>query len=277
MARIKNSESLGKKISLGLKTFRGSLIFGRKGTILWDSYDMWIMEIFLLPLAQMAFFAFLASYLNYGQSYVQYVVVGNALQVMSFSAVFAVANITSQDKWQGTLPSLIVTPANRMALLVGRAFFQVLMSTLIAVTGLVYAGIIFGVSFSSANLVGIAIVIFLTSITMISFGLLISGIGLFMRTAMIVANIFLFLTLLVSGVNFPVSALPAWLQPVSYAIPMTYGVNALRMAISGASLLSMVPVLIQELVNGLVVLFIGYLLLIGFEKLARSTGRLEEY
>ena len=275
MARTNNS--LARKISLGLKTFRGSLIFGRKGTILWDSYDMWVMEILILPLMQMAFFAFLAGYLNYGTSYVQYVVVGNALQVMSFSAVFAVANITSQDKWQGTLPSLIVTPANRMALLVGRAFFQVLMSTLIAVTGLVYAGLVFGVSFSNANLVGIAIVIVLTSLTMISFGLLISAIGLYMRTAMIVANIFLFLTLLVSGVNFPVSNLPIWLQPVSYAIPMTYGVDALRVAVSGSSLFSMLPVLIQELVNGVVVLFLAYLLLIGFEKLARSTGRLEEY
>ncbi|MGI0078479.1 MAG: ABC transporter permease, partial [Nitrososphaerales archaeon] len=254
-----------------------SLTFGRKGTIIWDSYEMWVMEILILPLMQMAFFAFLAGYLNYGTSYVQYVVVGNALQVMSFSAVFAVANITSQDKWQGTLPSLIVTPANRMALLVGRAFFQVLMSTLIAVTGLIYAGLVFGVSFSSANFVGIAIAIVLTSLAMISFGLLISAIGLYMRTAMIVANIFLFLTLLVSGVNFPVSTLPLWLQPVSYAIPMTYGVEALRMAVSGGSLLSMLLVLVQELVNGLVVLFIGYLLLIGFERLARSTGRLEEY
>ncbi|MGI0085004.1 MAG: ABC transporter permease [Nitrososphaerales archaeon] len=275
MART--NDSLARKISLGLKTFRGSLTFGRKGTIIWDSYEMWVMEILILPLMQMAFFAFLAGYLNYGTSYVQYVVVGNALQVMSFSAVFAVANITSQDKWQGTLPSLIVTPANRMALLVGRAFFQVLMSTLIAVTGLIYAGLVFGVSFSSANFVGIAIAIVLTSLAMISFGLLISAIGLYMRTAMIVANIFLFLTLLVSGVNFPVSTLPLWLQPVSYAIPMTYGVEALRMAVSGGSLLSMLLVLVQELVNGLVVLFIGYLLLIGFERLARSTGRLEEY
>ncbi len=277
MAEMRDRESIGKKISLGLQTFKGSLTFGRKGTIIWDSYEMWVMQIFILPLMQMAFFAFLAGYLNYGASYVQYVVVGNALQVMSFSAVFSVANITSQDKWQGTLPSLIVTPANRMALLIGRAFFQVLMSTMIAVTGLVYSWLIFGVSFSSANLVGIAIVIILTSLAMISFGLLISGIGLFMRTAMIVANIFLFLTLLVSGVNFPISSLPIWLQPISYSIPMTYGVDALRMAISGASLMAMFPVLIQELVNGLAVLLVGYLLLIGFEKLARSTGRLEEY
>lgn len=271
------SESIGRKIVLGLKTFRGSMIFGRKGTILWDSYDMWIMEIFILPLMQMGFFAFLASYLNYGQSYVQYVVVGNALQVMSFSAVFAVANITSQDKWQGTLPSLLVTPANRMALFVGRAFFQVLMSTMISATGLVYAALVFGVNFSSADLIGVAIVILITSLAMTSFGLLISGIGLFMRTAIVVANIFLFLSLLVSGVNFPISVLPFWLQPVAYSIPMTYGVEALRMAISGASLASMAPVLAEEIVDGLVVLFVGYFLLLGFEKLARATGRLEEY
>ncbi|MGI0081283.1 MAG: hypothetical protein ACRECH_16875, partial [Nitrososphaerales archaeon] len=74
MART--NDSLARKISLGLKTFRGSLTFGRKGTIIWDSYEMWVMEILILPLMQMAFFAFLAGYLNYGTSYVQYVVVG---------------------------------------------------------------------------------------------------------------------------------------------------------------------------------------------------------
>lgn len=276
---MKNTESMGyeERFLTALRVFKGAFFFGRKGLILWDSWEMWVMQIAITPIAQIGFFAFLSIYLKYPVSVTQYIVIGNALQSMSFSAVFAVANITSQDKWQGTLPSTMVTPANRVALFIGRAWFQVLLSSLIAAAGLLYAGVLFGVSFASANFLSIAVVIFLTSAAMISFGLLISSVGLYLRTALIVANVFLFVTLLLSGVNFPVSTLPAWLQPVSWTIPLTYGTEALRSAISGATLPSLLPTIGLEALDGLLVTVAGYLLFTGFETLSRRTGRFEEY
>lgn len=259
------------------QVFTSSVKFGRKGTIIWDSPDMIAMQVFILPLVQISFFAILAQYIGYASSGVQYIVVGNALQAMSYASVFSVANITSQDKWQGTLQTLIVTPANRMALFVGRASFQALLSAAVSLVGLLYAAVFFGVNFGNADVPGVLLVVLVTSVTMMSFGLLISSIGLFMRTAMIVANVFLFLTMLVSGVDFPVSSLPGWLQPVSFAIPMTYGTTAVRMAIGGSTLPALAPQLGYEVVVGALVLVVGYVLLIGFERLSRKTGRFEEY
>lgn len=269
--------SLRERAILALQVFISSVKFGRKGTIVWDSPEMVGMQILILPLVQISFFAILAQYIGYPSSEVQYIVVGNALQVMSYASVFSVANITSQDKWQGTLQTLMVTPANRMALLVGRATFQAGLSAVIVLAGLLYAAIFFGVSFAYADVAGVLLVIAITSVTMMSFGLLISSIGLFMRTAMVVANVFLFLTMLVSGVNFPVSSLPLWLQPIGYAIPMTYGTTAIRLAIGGAPLGSIAPQLGYEILSGAGVLMVGYILMVGFERLARKTGRFEEY
>jgi ABC-2 type transport system permease protein len=266
-----------ERFRTALRVFWGAFFFGRKGLIIWDTWEMWVMQIVITPIAQIGFFALLSIYLKYPSSVTQYIVIGNAVQSMSFSAVFAVANITSQDKWQGTLPSTMVTPANRFALFVGRAWFQVLLSALIAAAGLVYAAVIFGVNFASADFPGIAVTVLLTSVAMIGFGLLISAVGLYMRTALIVANIFLFVTLLLSGVNFPVSELPAWLQPVSWVIPLTYGTQAVRMAISGASLPALLPTLGWEALDGLLVIIAGYALFTGFENLSRRTGRFEEY
>lgn len=269
--------SAGSKLQMAYRVFKGAFFFGRKGLIIWDSWDMWIMQIVITPVAQIGFFAFLSIYLKYPTSVTQFIVIGNALQSMSFSAVFAVANITSQDKWQGTLPSTMVTPANRVALFIGRAWFQVILSALIAAAGLLYAGVIFGVSFAQADFAGIALVVALTSIAMISFGLLISAVGLYMRTALIVANIFLFVTLLLSGVNFPVSVLPGWIQPISWVIPLTYGTEGIRMAIAGSSIQTLLPILGWEALDGLVVLVAGFALFRGFESLSRKTGRFEEY
>ena len=265
------------RLRMALRVFRGAFLFGRKGLIVWDSWEMWVMQIVITPIAQIGFFALLSIYLQYPSSVTQYIVIGNAMQSMSFAAVFAVANITSQDKWQGTLPSTMVTPANRIALFIGRASFQVLLSALIAAAGLLYAATIFGVSFATADFLGIAVTVLLTSVAMTGFGLLISAVGLYMRTAMIVANIFLFVTLLLSGVNFPVSALPAWLQPVSWVIPLTYGTQAARMAIAGSSFMALLPTLGWEALDALLVMGAGYALFTGFENLSRRTGRFEEY
>ncbi|MDA4122333.1 MAG: ABC transporter permease [Thaumarchaeota archaeon] len=271
------STSLRRRVSMAVQVFTSSIGFGRKGTVIWDSPEMIAMQVFLLPLFQISFFAVLAQYLDYSGSAVQYIVVGNALQAMSYSAVFAVANITSTDKWQGTLETLMVTPANRMALFVGRAVFQSGLSALIALGGLFYASELFGVSFAHADVVGVLLVVLVTSVTMMCFGLLISSVGLFLRTAMILANIFLFLTMLVSGVNFPLSTLPGWAQPVGYAIPMTYGTSAIRLAISGASLGGIGSLVADEVLVGAVAIMLGYLTMVGFERLARKTGRFEEY
>ena len=276
-ARTGSALTAGARFRTALRVFKGAFFFGRKGLVIWDTWEMWVMQIVITPIAQIGFFAFLSIYLGYPESTTQFIVVGNAIQSMSFSAVFAVANITSQDKWQGTLPSTMVTPANRIALFIGRAWFQVLLSALIAAAGLVYAAVIFGVSFASADFAGIAVVVLLTSVAMISFGLLISAVGLYMRTALIVANIFLFVTLLLSGVNFPVTALPAWLQPVSWVIPLTWGTQGLRMAIAGTSLAGLLPTIGWEALDGLLVLAAGYAFFTGFESLSRRTGRFEEY
>lgn len=261
----------------GYRALIGSLRFGSRGTIIWDSWDMWLLEIIILPLAQISFFEILATYANYSPAMVQYVVIGNAIQTMSFSSVFAVANITSSDKWQGTLPSILLTPASRASIIMGRALYQIIMSTLISTTGLLYAYFLFGVNFSSANYLFLAVSLLLTSISMISFGLLISTIGLYMRTAMIVANVFLFIGLLVCGVNFPISELPVWLRPLSYVIPLTYGLDAVRLSIAGAGFYTVGLYLLYLVIDGLAVFSMALLLTKTFERLARKSGRLEIY
>jgi len=125
--------------------------------------------------------------------------------------------------------------------------------------------------------VALAIVIVVTTFAMTGFGLMLGSVGLFMRTAMIIANIFLFIGLLICGVNFPVTVLPVWIQPISYAIPMTYGTMAARAAVQGTDILGIAPVLLQEIATGLGSILIGYVLFLSFEVLARRRGTLEEY
>ncbi len=259
------------------RIFVSSAKFAFKALFSWLRPEMWLMQVLTLPLFEMAFFVYLARFVAPATSNIWFIAVGNAMQVASFSSIFAVCNLTSEEKWQGTLIPLIATPAPRFPLFLGRAMFQILNGMTSIAVGFIYATFVFGVDMSHADFIALAVVILITSLTMTGFGLMLGSVGLFMRTAMIIANIFLFIGQLLSGVNFPVSVLPVWLQPVSYAIPMTYGTMAARAAVQGSGIIQLGPVLLQEIGVGAASILIGYILFIGFEILAIRRGTLEQF
>jgi ABC-2 type transport system permease protein len=131
------------------------------------------------------------------------------------------------------------------------------------------------VNFGNANAVALTIVVFLTAFTMSGFGLLIGGFSFHFRNPLVFANIFTFVLLIFCGVNFPVQDLPQPLQHVSYIFPLTYGVDAGRKAIAGATLLDIAPLLGQMLIVGFISIILGYVFFRWFEHIARKTGQLE--
>jgi ABC-2 type transport system permease protein len=77
------------------------------------------------------------------------------------------------------------------------------------------------------------------------------------------------------GVNFPISYIPTYLQPISYGLPLTYGVISLRDAMAGASVLDLLPNMIIIAFIGALMLMIAYALFWIFEIIARKKGTLD--
>ncbi len=260
-----------------VRVFWSSAVLAKRALFAWLNPAMWITQLFFISLFQMAFFVYVATFVNNSEIGVEYVAIGNALQSLAYVSIFAVCNITGEEKQQGTIEILLVSPANRFSVFVGRAMFQIANGIATVAIAFCYAAFVFNVDFSNANLPGLAVVILITTFAMTGFGLMLSSLGLFLRTSMIIANVFLFLGILVCGVNFPVSYLPEYVRPISYAIPMTYGTEAARMAVSGSSLVDMSGLLGLEALVGFAVMIVGYLMFRWFERIARSRGTLDRF
>lgn len=263
-----------------LRIFFSSAIFSFRAQFSWLNPPMWLTLKFVLGLSQMAFFVFVGKYINSQNpnpvaDLVQYIAIGNAVQTVAWNTVFSVINITGHDKWDGTLPLLIATPANRLPIFIGRAMMHVLDGMLSVAINFAFAITLFGVNFSNADLLALAVAVVLTAFTMAGFGLLIGGFSFYFREPMVLANIFTFILLIFCGVNFEVSQLPEPLRPISQAFPLTYGIWAARDAIKGQSLIAISPLLGEQLIVGLVSIAIGYLFFTSFERAARKTGRIE--
>ena len=258
-----------------LKVFLSSAVFSFRAQFDWLNPSMWLTMKLVLSLSQMAFFAFVGMFAGATVSTVSFIVIGNALQSLSWNTVFSVINITGHDKWDGTLPLVLATPAHRMPLFIGRAMIHVLDGLLSAVISFFFAAFIFGVNFAQTDILALTVVVILTSFTMSGFGLLVGGLSFFFRNPMVFANIFTFVLLIFCGVNFSVQNLPAFIQPVSYLFPLTYGVTAARSAITGANLIQISSTLALQLVVGLASMIIGFVLFRTFENSARKTGKME--
>jgi ABC-2 type transport system permease protein len=258
-----------------LRVFVSSAVFSFRAQFDWLNPSMWLTMKFVLSFSQMAFFVFVGLFSGGGADVVSFIAIGNALQALSWNTVFSVIQITGHDKWDGTLPLVLATPASRLPLFVGRAMIHVLDGLVSVAISFFFAAFVFGVNFAQANALALAVTVLLTAFTMAGFGLLIGGFSFHFRNPIVFANIFTFILLIFCGVNFPVEALPPLAQPVSYAFPLTYGINAARQAIKGASLLEISPVLALQLAVGIVSIILGYVLFEAFERTARKTGKME--
>jgi ABC-2 type transport system permease protein len=250
-------------------------VFSFRAQFDWLNPSMWLTMKLVLSFSQMAFFVFVGLFSGGGADVISFIAIGNALQALSWNTVFSVIQITGHDKWDGTLPLVLATPASRLPLFVGRAMIHVLDGLVSVAISFFFAAFIFGVDLAQANALALAITVLLTAFTMAGFGLLIGGFSFHFRNPIVFANIFTFVLLIFCGVNFPVEALPALAQPISYAFPLTYGINAARQAIKGTSLLNISPILAQQLAVGIASIALGYLLFEAFERTARKTGKME--
>ncbi|HKV88435.1 MAG TPA: ABC transporter permease [Candidatus Dormibacteraeota bacterium] len=242
----------------------------------WASVRGYIAYKVLLPVTQILFFVELGVYAT-GRQNALYYALGNAMQLTANAGIFGVIATVANERQYGTLPLLLASPANRLVTFLSRATVNVIDGMATVVVGLGIAVVIFGLDLSHANIPLLGACVLIISLTTAGLGLMFGSIGLVMRDAIIIANVVYYLLLIVCGINFPVSRLPAALQLVSYSLPLTRGVQAAREAAAGGSLGQVSGLLAGELLVGMLWALGGYLLFRVLENYARRGGLQEAY
>lgn len=257
-----------------MRAFLAEIVLSYKALFTWLDPKNYTVMKFLAPLVYMTFFSFLGKFAA-GEDGMRYAAFGNAIMSMGINTVMGLVIVVGSERRFGTLSSLFLTPANRLRLFIGRAVFHIIDGLFGVVIGLTYATWFFGVSLEAANLGALLVIIVFTSIASIGYGLLLGGYSLFSRDVGMVMNTAFFILLLLCGVNFPVNALPILLQPISYVIPLTYGIVAARQALEGQGLDKVGVLLFLEALTGVIMLGIGYTLFRWFERLSKRKGTLD--
>lgn len=259
------------------RTFWTNAVFAPRTSLGFMHIDLLLGTIFIIPFTQMLFFALVATLAGNPSSSVQFVVIGNAVATVTYSSVFSVCQTTDSEKNNGTIEHLLVTPTNRFALYVGRGIVPILISMATASMGIVYAVLIFGVPFPVAVLAPVAVSVVLAALSLVGFGLLLGGVALYLRTSIVLGNIFLFIGLLLSGVNFPSSQLPWVLQVIGNGFPLTWAVASVRASLAGAPWSVVGLDWAYLAISGAISIALAMVLWGVFERRALSTGSIVRF
>jgi ABC-2 type transport system permease protein len=163
------------------------------------------------------------------------------------------------------------------------ALFRSVSRTTIVLVGLFF---FIKISFSGANLLGVLVILVISSVAFLGLGLIAATLPVFSpERGAEAANILQGVLLLVSGIYYPVSTLPRWIRPFSALSPATYALSAIRKlmgidsyvpgrVLDGAPLSAVIPEIVHLLVAGLLLLLLGLWIFGRVEHWAKRTGKL---
>jgi ABC-2 type transport system permease protein len=264
-----------------MRTIMNNLRLFWQGTLLsyialfhWLQPVTYMASKIVMPLAQILFFTLLGTFATGAQN-AHFYVIGNAMQIAAVSGIYGVVMSVGGDRWNGTLPYLFGTPANRIVMFFGRAFMHVIDGALGVVVGFLWGVVLLGLDLSHTNLFALALTILVTTLSTCGLGLLMGCLGLITVNIMFINNTVYYVLLIFSGANVPLAKLPVWMQVISQVLPLTHGIAASRALIAGASLSKVSPLILGELGIGLVYGLLGYFLFAWFELEAKRRGTLE--
>jgi ABC-2 type transport system permease protein len=241
----------------------------------WISPWIFVPHMIGYPVFEILFFAYLGRYADVQSD--EFFLIGNAFMGIAVTGFFGMSAAIAGERRSQTLSTLLASPANRLALFLGRALPSILTGFLVAAIAFTICALILDVSFTAAELRGLAVAAAVSSFACTAFGLCLGSLGFRGRNVTLFADMVAGSMLLVSGANVPLERLPDWIQAVSKVIPLTHGIAAGRRLADGAALRDVSGLLGAELGIGAAYLVLGLVLLRFFEYEGRRSATLEAF
>ena len=211
----------------------------------------------------------------YGGNFISYLLVGS----LGWGFLWTISSIVSMslrsEMVMGTLESILVTPTSLFSMILAYSLFGCFFG-LISMLGVVAVGFaLFGaVPLLSSNI--FTFIVFMLSIILMSgFGMMLAGLTMWLKNIGEITALVQNITMLLSGVYFPIEILPESIRGIAKFVPFYYPMTALRKSLSPAvgSYDFMVDMLIL-LLSSIAFVVVGIYVLQKGVKKARAQGSL---
>lgn len=172
----------------------------------------------------------------------RYTIVPGLIPVLALIQVLLLAGLSvSREREDGSFDMMLMTPADSIEILVGKA----VMPTLIACA---QAFLIFAIGFLwfelpfKGSFLLLGLVIFGFSLCMVGLGLCVSAVADNIQQSIVMIIMMMLPMVILSGLMTSVRAMPHWMQTITILNPLRYSIQAIRAVyFEGAGLLDILP------------------------------------
>jgi ABC-2 type transport system permease protein len=149
---------------------------------------------------------------------------------MLFINMLLIGVFFSQERLQGTLEAIFLTPCNKVALLLGGSLAG-LINYIWFILGIIFIMFILHIKTKIVSYTAVMLSIILVVICTVVVGMMIQAFFIASRRGSIWATLLQEPMIFVSGIVFPVHYAPLFIQIIASAVPLSYSVLILRLSI----------------------------------------------
>ncbi|MEX2255121.1 MAG: ABC transporter permease [Acidimicrobiia bacterium] len=143
------------------------------------------------------------------------------------------ADAIQRQRWEGVLELLVAAPTPFWAVLIPITIATSAIGVYSLVSTLLWGRFLFGIPLELEHPVLFVLSLAPTIVSIALLGFLMSSVVVRFRAGWAVGNMFEYPVWLVTGLLIPVALLPAWVEPVSWALAPTWGMRALAESATG--------------------------------------------
>jgi len=278
------------RLTAWTRTFRATFGASLRNQLRFYTLRGWMLSTLLGSLMLLASAAVIAHFVVGGgvpprffaltgyPAYLPFAVLGLAANGLVLSALDDGGTAVYQEESEGTWDLIALTPMNRFVWMFAKTSAGMTASFVDFALLLGAGTVAFGLTFTAANLAVAVIGLVFTVVALQGLGFLFAAAGLYWKQpyalSMIFGPVFVFL----SGMLFPVQALPGWVQAVSNVFPITHGLTILRDSILlGKGLGELLPAFEALAASGAMLMVLGYAAFQVMERKARARGVMGRY
>lgn len=257
-----------------VKEAKASLAFIERNFNLMKRYAGWEFVFLLYTIVN----TLTIGYIGYGDpDKVLFLIIGSLLWGFLSVLFHDVAESVAWERWEGTIEYTFMAPIHRITYLFGQCSFAVIWSIIRSIIIMALVAVFFNLSFKNVNVVSTLFLLIISSFSFLGMGLIAAILPMLSpeRGAQ-ATHIFQAVILLVSGVYYDVSVLPAWIRPLSVISPGTYTLRSIRRAmLENASVADLAGDIFILLGIGVILIPLGLWIFSLAEKHAKKTGLLK--
>jgi len=160
-------------------------------------------------------------------NYFDFLAPGLMIMIGMMAVMIGIPEAISKEKEMGTFDGMLSAPINHLSVLLGKTTALSLRGLIQVMFVLIFAVLLFVVTIQG-NLLLAFLMVVLGIFSFIGIGIMAVSMAGSQGTGTLIMNLIMFPMMFLSGIFFPVSQMPWFMQDISNLIPLTYAADAMR-------------------------------------------------